>query len=112
MRAIDEAERRYQEARAALLKPDGTPVYTDHDEREAALWFDFRRDVSAITKAVDEAITEARATLAARAQADPTAGLTAEELTRADAGQLPLGRRAGGERPLLLFRRGVDRRAV
>src|SRR3712207_3649662 len=84
MRAIDEAERRYQEARAALLKPDGTPVYTDHDEREAALWFDFRRDLSRITTAVDAATAEARATLAALARADPTAGLATEELTRTD----------------------------
>ena len=84
MREIDAAERRYQEARAALLRPDGTLVYTDHDERETSLWFDFRKDLSRITSAVDVATAEARATLAALAQADPTAGLTTDDLARAD----------------------------
>ena len=84
LRRVDDAERRYQDARAALRNQDGTPIYTDHDAREAAASMDFRKALSAISAEVDTAAAEASATLAALDHADPTAGLTTDELTRVD----------------------------
>ena len=84
LRRVDDAERRYQDARATLRNQDGAPIYTDHDAREAAAAMDFRKALSAISAEVDTAAAAASVALAALDHADPTAGLTTDELTRVD----------------------------
>jgi hypothetical protein len=127
--AIDAAQATLDAGRKALLRADGTRVYSDaeHVEREAQLYTEYRRALAAASKAANEAIAAAEATLS-EGPDDPLHSLTPAELDRAnalrefvreDAATLPLRElvdrveaalRVGGKPELYLWQRGVRAR--
>jgi len=83
---VEQAQRRLAEGRAALLRKDGTRLYSDteHAEREAALLAAYSQTLNEASQAAQAAIHEADALLS-RPDADPLSSLSAGELERANA---------------------------
>jgi len=83
---VEQAQRRLAEGRKALLRPDGSRMYSDaeHVEREAALTAAHRQTLAKAGQAAQAVIHEADALLS-RPDADPLSSLSASELERANA---------------------------
>ncbi len=81
---ITEAEQAFNHAHKGLRRTDGAPVYSDAEteERETGTWRTFRRELARIGDALDTAVGDAEATIAAIETADLTGGFSTDELQR------------------------------
>ncbi len=83
---VEQAQRILAEGRKALLRPDGSRMYSDaeHVERDHALLATYNQTLAEASQAAQAAIHEADALLS-RPDADPLSSLSASELERANA---------------------------
>lgn len=84
---IDQAAERYETERANLYRTDGSRRHTDeeHAEKETALRREFGAALDAVAPAIETRIETAEQEVLKLEHADPSAALTAEELTSAGA---------------------------
>jgi hypothetical protein len=82
---IDAAAERHEQARKALLRSDGSQVYSDAEQaaREAELRGQFEAELVAIEGSIEEHIARAEEELLRLEHADPSSALPPEELEAA-----------------------------
>lgn len=84
---IDQAAKTFEEKRSNLYRPDGSKVFSDaaHTERESVLRQELNATLDHIGREIEQKITAHEQEVLKLEHADPSAALTTEELSRANA---------------------------